>query len=106
MYAELVGNYKKQRIKSLYGNNLGHIVADFMDTGTLTADIIKTGVLESKNGKSWLNMLTGDFNFGDKVKYENGKFEIIVESSSGGNTSLGDELNNMNNKIEPYNIII
>lgn len=78
----------------------GHIVADFMDTGTLTADIIKTGVLESKNGKSWLNMLTGDFNFGDKVKYENGKFEIIVESSDGGNTSLGDELNNMNNKID------
>ena len=71
-----------------------------MDTGTLTADIIKTGVLESKNGKSWLNMLTGDFNFGDKVKYENGKFEIIVESSSGGNTNLGDELNNMNNKID------
>lgn len=78
----------------------GHIVADFIDTGILTADIIKTGVLESKNGKSWLNMLTGDFNFGDKVKYENGKFEIIVESSSGGNTSLGDELNNMNNKID------
>ena len=79
---------------------MGHIVADFIDTGILTADIIKTGVLESKNGKSWLNMLTGDFNFGDKVKYENGKFEIIVESSSGGNTSLGDELNNMNNKID------
>lgn len=71
-----------------------------MDTGTLTADIIKTGVLESKNGKSWLNMLTGDFNFGDKVKYENGQFEIIVESSSGGNTSLGNELNNMDNKID------
>lgn len=79
---------------------MGHIVADFIDTGVLTADIIKTGILESKNGKSWLNMLTGDFNFGDKVKYENGKFEIIVESSSGGNTSLGDELNNMNNKID------
>lgn len=79
---------------------MGHIVADFIDTGILTADIIKTGILESKNGKSWLNMLTGDFNFGDKVKYENGKFEIIVESSSGGNTSLGDTLNNMNNKID------
>lgn len=78
----------------------GHIVADFIDTGILTADIIKTGILESKNGKSWLDMSTGDFNFGDKVKYENGKFEIIVESSDGGNTSLGDELNNMNNKID------
>lgn len=78
----------------------GHIVADFIDTGILTADIIKTGILESKNGKSWLDMSTGDFNFGDKVKYENGKFEIIVESSSGGNTSLGDTLNNMNNKID------
>lgn len=79
---------------------MGHIVADFIDTGILTADIIKTGILESKNGKSWLNMLTGDFNFGDKVKYENGQFEIIVESSSGGNTSLGNELNNMDNKID------
>lgn len=78
----------------------GHIVADFIDTGILTADIIKTGILESKNGKSWLDMSTGDFNFGDKVKYENGKFEIIVESSDGGNTSLGDELSNMNNKID------
>lgn len=78
----------------------GHIVADFIDTGILTADIIKTGILESKNGKSWLDMSTGEFNFGDKVKYENGKFEIIVESSDGGNTSLGDELNNMNNKID------
>lgn len=78
----------------------GHIVADFIDTGILTADIIKTGILESKNGKSWLNMLTGEFNFGDKVKYENGKFEIIVESSDGGNTSLGNELNNIDNKID------
>lgn len=79
---------------------MGHIVADFIDTGILTADIIKTGILESKNGKSWLDMSTGEFNFGDKVKYENGKFEIIVESSDGGNTSLGDELSNMNNKID------
>ena len=78
----------------------GHIIADFIDTGILTADIIKAGILESKNGKSWLDMSTGEFNFGDKVKYENGKFEIIVESSDGGNTSLGDELNNMNNKID------
>lgn len=78
----------------------GHIVADFIDTGILTADIIKAGILESKNGKSWLDMSTGEFNFGDKVKYENDKFEIIVESSNGGNISLGDELSNMNNKID------
>lgn len=78
----------------------GHIVADFIDTGILTADIIKAGILESKNGKSWLDMSTGEFNFGDKVKYENDKFEIIVESSDGGNISLGDELSNMNNKID------
>lgn len=83
---------------------MGHIVADFIDTGILTADIIKTGILESKNGKSWLNMSTGEFNFGDKVKYENGKFEIIVESSDGGNTSLGNELNNMDNKIDSIQV--
>lgn len=78
----------------------GHIVANFIDTGILTADIIKAGILESKNGKSWLDMSTGEFNFGDKVKYENDKFEIIVESSDGGNINLGDELSNMNNKID------
>lgn len=38
----------------------GHIVADFVDVGTLTANIIKTGVLQSKEGNTYFNLDTGD----------------------------------------------
>lgn len=48
----------------------GHIVADFIDTGTLVANIIKTGIVSSANGKVYFdldnnelacNLLKGDF---------------------------------------------
>ena len=48
----------------------GHIVADFIDTGRLTANIIKAGVISSKNGKVYFdldnnelacNLLKGDY---------------------------------------------
>lgn len=38
----------------------GAIVADFITTGILTANIIKAGILESLNGASKINMETGD----------------------------------------------
>lgn len=34
-------------------------VADWIVVGTLTANLIKTGLLQSKNGKSWINLDTG-----------------------------------------------
>ena len=37
----------------------GHLVADFMDTGTLSATIIKAGVLSDPNGNFSLDMPTG-----------------------------------------------
>ena len=40
----------------------GHIVADFMDTGTLTANIIKAGVLQDAAGINSWNMETGELN--------------------------------------------
>lgn len=40
----------------------GAIVADFITAGVLTANIIKAGVLQSLNGKSSINMETGDCN--------------------------------------------
>ncbi len=38
----------------------GHIVADFMDTGTLTANIIKAGILQDAAGINSWNMETGE----------------------------------------------
>lgn len=39
----------------------GAIVADFMTTGTLTASLIKAGVLTDGEGKNYWNMETGEF---------------------------------------------
>lgn len=38
----------------------GHIVADFVDTGTLTANIIKAGILQDAAGLNYWNMETGE----------------------------------------------
>ena len=41
----------------------GHFYADFIDTGSLTANIIKAGLLTDKLGKFMLNLETGEFSF-------------------------------------------
>lgn len=67
----------------------GKIVADFITTGLLNANLIKTGILGSFNGKSWINMENGTFNFGNKLIYDgntvslDGTFE--THNSNGSN---------------------
>lgn len=41
----------------------GQINADFITVGTLSANLIKGGILMSKNGASWINMDNGTFCF-------------------------------------------
>lgn len=43
----------------------GHFVADFMDTGTLTANIIKAGIMQSVNGQFSFNLETGHISASD-----------------------------------------
>ena len=38
-----------------------HFVADFIDTGTLNADLIKAGMLQDEAGNNYWDMITGDF---------------------------------------------
>lgn len=38
----------------------GHFVADFIDSGTMTANVIKGGILTDKLGRNYWNMETGD----------------------------------------------
>ncbi|PNT94140.1 phage tail spike protein [Clostridium thermosuccinogenes] len=66
----------------------GHIVADFIDTGTLTAALIKTGILKSADNSSWINMDNGTFNFKNVAKYENGQFTITSNHSDGSYTTI------------------
>lgn len=60
----------------------GAIVADFITTGTLTANIIKAGILQSLNGNTSINMETGDCNM-------NGVFTALNDFLGGCSFSLG-----------------
>ena len=55
----------------------GHMCADFMDTGKLTAGIIKAGVLSDLAGIFSLNMVTGD------LVMNNGTFKGELEAATG-----------------------
>ena len=54
----------------------GSIVADFITTGTLTASIITAGILQSANGKTSINLETGEAQI-------NGTFETAGVDSGG-----------------------
>ena len=69
----------------------GHIVADFIDTGTLTANIIKAGVMQSANGEFSFNLESGhieasDINItGGDINLDGGQLSI---KNSGFKTDL------------------
>ncbi len=48
----------------------GHIVADFVNTGLLTAGIVKTGTLTSKTGKLSIGLDDEVLNIGGKIIYD------------------------------------
>ena len=69
----------------------GHIVADFIDTGTLTANIIKAGIMQSVNGQFSFNLESGhieasDINItGGDINLDGGQLSI---KNSGFKTDL------------------
>lgn len=50
----------------------GHIVADFVDTGTLNANVIKAGILSDEAGKNYWDMTTGEFRLASTVNVVDG----------------------------------
>lgn len=56
------------------------IVADVINSGTLNANLVRTGILQDKNAKSFLNLDTGEFNFGGIIKSVDGR--SIVEGAA------------------------
>ena len=61
----------------------GHIVADFIDTGTLTANIIKAGIMQSVNGQFSFNLETGHISASDvditggNINLDGGSLSIV-----------------------------
>jgi len=62
----------------------GHIVADFIDTGTLTAGILKAGTIQALSGDSYWNLETGVLNLTGEINATSGTFS---------NVTIGDTCN-------------
>lgn len=83
----------------------GSLVADFITTGVLTANLIKAGVLQSLNEKSYINMETGDARLSGSFSSSNGDYIVNINE---GNINflhgseavgyLGQRLNHITNK--------
>lgn len=73
----------------------GHIVADFIDTGTLTANIIKAGIMQSVNGQFSFNLETGhieasDINItGGNINLDGGSLSIVNDEGYKADLSGG-----------------
>lgn len=59
---------------------MGSIVADFITTGILNANLIKTGILRSYNNLSYINMQDGTFNLANKIKFEDNQFSVDLSN--------------------------
>ena len=60
----------------------GHFVADYIDTGTLHADLIKAGLLQDAAGVNYWNMDTGDFRLTSAAKIGNSTIASVANVSA------------------------
>lgn len=73
----------------------GHIVADFIDTGTLTANIIKAGIMQSANGQFSFNLESGhieasDINItGGDINLDGGTLSVLNDDGYKADLSGG-----------------
>lgn len=65
----------------------GHIVADFVDTGTLNANIVKAGVLSDTNGNTTLNMTTGAL-IAKRLSVDSRNFKLTESGNITANKAL------------------
>ena len=75
----------------------GHIVADFIDTGTLTASVIHAGTISSNDGQSYWNLETGDIKIIGEINAPTGyisNFKINSDGISTGPTTVNDHTQN------------
>lgn len=73
----------------------GHIVADFIDTGILTANIIRAGIMQSTNGEFSFNLETGhieasDINItGGDINLDGGQLSVLNDDGYKADLSGG-----------------
>lgn len=69
------------------------IFADFITAGTLDANLIRAGVIQSALGEFWMNLEDGTFSFGnDRISYDGSTLNITADSINlGGNDVATNE---------------
>ena len=79
----------------------GKIVANYVSTGTLNADLIKAGTISDTNGRSTLNMTSGiakmyylDARYRMRLLAENDEVKFQLVHNVGGGTNMTFYLNN------------
>lgn len=73
----------------------GHIVANFINTGELDANLIKVGSITSKAGDTTINVENGSFNFGNKFVYD-GTNMYFTKGAFVVKNDLGDVIASIN----------
>lgn len=83
----------------------GHIVADFITTGILNANLIKAGILQSLNGKTSFNLETGVLDISDgNIIIRNILNQIVMYCNNQGWLTVGNLF--VNGTESPANIEI
>ena len=66
----------------------GHFVADYIDTGTLDANLIKAGIIEDVAGNNYWNMVTGDFKLSAAAIVGDSTVASIQDVTTGDSSTL------------------
>lgn len=54
----------------------GSIVAMLVAANIITANMVQTGILQSEDGSTWINLDNGSFNFKNLIRLENGQLRL------------------------------
>lgn len=77
----------------------GHFVADFVDTGTLNANLLRAGIITSIDGKNWWNLETGELNIIAQSIVVNEQQLTLDNALSSLSTNIGTAQSTANNAV-------
>ena len=78
----------------------GHFVADYIDTGTLDADLIKAGRIEDNAGNNYWDMVTGDFKLSAAAIVGTSTVASKLDVSTGDSNTLSSAQGYARNQAE------
>lgn len=95
--------YSSTGINGPYGLAMtmdGAIVASFITTGILNANLIKAGILQDTQGKNYINMENGTFSLGGgKITYDGDNLAIKLSDGTGLETKINAMAGQINSKV-------